>query len=152
IRRRSGCGFFLEAKGLRNPLSVKFAKEINEFGVLQLSRVLLPVDEPVLSEESGHGRFAEDSEVSPFHSPVGPSGASDDGLMDFFLVFLRFAGDSPIEDVGFEARSASTVDVNGDKVISTPVIRRLRTSRQGGLGVSCSAQLDRDSFIVLQVL
>src|SRR5690606_1537608 len=151
IRRRRGSGLLLETEGFCDPFGMEFAKEVDKFGVLQLSRVLLPVDEPVLSEESGHFRFAEDSKVSPLHPPVGPSGASDDGLMDFFLVFLRFAGDSPIEDVGFEARSASfsSVDVNGDEVISTPVIRRLRTSGQGGIGVSGPAQLDRDSFIVL---
>src|SRR5690606_41983484 len=110
-------------------------------------------DEPVLSEDSGHFRFAEDSKVSPLHPPVGPSGASDDGLMDFFLVFLRFAGDGPIEDVGFKACSASSIDVDRNEVVSPPIVSRFGPGRQTGVAVPRAGHFDCYPFVFfLQIL
>src|SRR5690606_4281480 len=121
IRRRSGGGFFLETQSLRDPLGMELAKEVDKFGVLQLGRVLFAVNKPVLRKECGHGRFPQYCEVGPLHAPVGPTVSSDNNLMEFLLVFLRFAGDGPIEDVGFKPRSTSSIDMNGDEVISTPI-------------------------------
>src|SRR5690606_37831116 len=62
-------------------------------------------------------------------------------------VFLRFAVDGPIEDVGFEARSAASIDVDRNEVVGPPIIRRFGAGGQTGVGIPRAGHLGLNAFI-----
>src|SRR5690606_30658000 len=140
-------GLLPKAERLRDSFGMEFAEEVDEFGVLQLSRVLLPVDEPVLSEESGHGRFAEDVEVGPLHPPVGPTVSGGNNLMDFLLIFFGFRGHGTIINIAFKPRTSTSIDVDRNKIVSAPVVGRFGAGGQTGVGIPRAGHLGLNAFI-----